>query len=542
MIFLYIWAGPHHLHYTALPDWAQTLGMTFSIMLWMPSWGGMINGLMTLSGAWDKLRTDPVLRMLVVSVAFYGMATFEGPMMSIKVVNSLSHYTDWTIGHVHSGALGWVGFVSFGALYCLVPWLWDRKGLYSLKLVNWHFWIATIGIVLYISAMWVSGILQGLMWRAYTSLGFLEYSFIETVEAMHPFYIIRAAGGALFLIGALIMAYNLWMTVRVGEAEVHVARRSSAGGMRSSSMSFWTRHQIFEKNSIVLIVGILAVIAIGGLVEITPLFYLKSTIEVVDGVRPYTPLELTGRNIYVREGCYLCHSQMIRPLRDEVERYGHYSLAAESMYDHPFQWGSKRTGPDLARVGAKYSDEWHVTHLTNPRAIVPQSVMPGYSFLAETEVDTRTIADHLRTSRAVGVPYIGRSDRQCRRRSEGAGRSGQCRRGRVRQALSEGGRAQFRRQAGHADRDGCAGRLSADARHAGRFQALQRKSQSSLRRQDDESNSNCPEFHVGFRHDVLDADLRRHLSRHRDLRALASQQGRLRRSVENAVAGGVTRS
>ena len=223
LIFLYIWAGPHHLHYTALPDWAQTLGMTFSIMLWMPSWGGMINGLMTLSGAWDKLRTDPVLRMLVVSVAFYGMSTFEGPMMSIKVVNSLSHYTDWTIGHVHSGALGWVGFVSFGALYCLVPWLWDRKRLYSLKLVNWHFWISTIGIVLYISAMWVSGILQGLMWRAYTSLGFLEYSFIESVEAMHPFYIIRAAGGALFLIGALIMAYNLWMTVRVGEAEVQSA-------------------------------------------------------------------------------------------------------------------------------------------------------------------------------------------------------------------------------------------------------------------------------------------------------------------------------
>ena len=222
IIFLYIWAGPHHLHYTALPDWAQTLGMTFSIMLWMPSWGGMINGLMTLSGAWDKLRTDPVLRMLVVSVAFYGMSTFEGPLMSIKVVNSLSHYTDWTIGHVHSGALGWVGFVSFGALYCLVPWIWQRKQLYSLRLVSWHFWVATLGIVLYISAMWVSGILQGLMWRAYTSLGFLEYSFIESVEAMHPFYIIRALGGGLFLIGALIMAYNLWMTVRVGEAESEV--------------------------------------------------------------------------------------------------------------------------------------------------------------------------------------------------------------------------------------------------------------------------------------------------------------------------------
>jgi cytochrome c oxidase cbb3-type subunit I len=213
LIFLYIWAGPHHLHFTALPDWAQTLGMTFSVMLWMPSWGGMINGLMTLSGAWDKLRTDPVLRMLVVSVAFYGMATFEGPLMSVKAVNSLSHYTDWTIGHVHSGALGWVGYVSFGAIYCLVPWLWNRERLYSLKLVNWHFWISTIGIVLYISAMWVSGILQGLMWRAYTKLGFLEYSFIETVEAMHPFYVIRAIGGALFLAGALIMVFNLWRTV-----------------------------------------------------------------------------------------------------------------------------------------------------------------------------------------------------------------------------------------------------------------------------------------------------------------------------------------
>jgi len=219
LIFLYIWAGPHHLHYTALPEWASTLGMTFSVMLWMPSWGGMINGLMTLSGAWDKLRTDPVLRLLVVSVAFYGMSTFEGPLMSVKAVNSLSHYTDWTIGHVHSGALGWVGYVSFGALYCLVPWVFNRKQLYSLKLVDWHFWVSTLGIVLYISAMWVSGIMQGLMWRAYTELGFLEYSFIETVEAMHPYYLIRAAGGGLFLVGSLIMAYNLYMTIRYGEAE-----------------------------------------------------------------------------------------------------------------------------------------------------------------------------------------------------------------------------------------------------------------------------------------------------------------------------------
>jgi cytochrome c oxidase cbb3-type subunit I len=221
LIFLYIWAGPHHLHYTALPVWAQTLGMTFSIMLWMPSWGGMINGLMTLSGAWDKLRTDPVLRMLVVSVAFYGMSTFEGPVMSIKAVNALSHYTDWTIGHVHSGALGWVGFVSFGALYCLTPWLWRRERLYSHALVEWHFWVSTIGIVFYITAMWVSGIMQGLMWRAYNEFGFLEYSFVETVEAMHPYYIIRALGGLLYLSGAFIMAYNLYRTakgdVRAGE-------------------------------------------------------------------------------------------------------------------------------------------------------------------------------------------------------------------------------------------------------------------------------------------------------------------------------------
>ena len=212
--FLYIWAGPHHLHYTALPDWVQTLGMTFSIMLWMPSWGGMINGLMTLSGAWHKLRTDPILRFLVASVGFYGMSTFEGPLMSIKAVNSLSHYTDWTIGHVHSGALGWNAFISFGAIYYLVPRLWKRERLYSLKLVNMHFWIATIGIVLYITSMWVSGIMQGLMWRTYDSLGFLQYSFIETVEAMKPYYIIRAAGGLLFLAGAGIMIYNIYMTAK----------------------------------------------------------------------------------------------------------------------------------------------------------------------------------------------------------------------------------------------------------------------------------------------------------------------------------------
>ncbi|MET3591763.1 cytochrome c oxidase cbb3-type subunit 1 [Mesorhizobium shonense] len=213
LIFLYIWAGPHHLHYTALPDWAQTLGMVFSIMLWMPSWGGMINGLMTLSGAWDKLRTDPIIRMMVAAVAFYGMSTFEGPIMSIKTVNSLSHYTDWTIGHVHSGALGWVGMISFGAIYYMVPKLWNRERLYSLRLVTWHFWLATLGIVVYAAAMWVSGIMQGLMWREYDEQGFLVYTFAETVAAMHPYYIMRAAGGAMYLSGALIMAWNIAMTI-----------------------------------------------------------------------------------------------------------------------------------------------------------------------------------------------------------------------------------------------------------------------------------------------------------------------------------------
>jgi cytochrome c oxidase cbb3-type subunit 1 len=218
LIFLYIWAGPHHLHYTALPDWAQTLGMVFSVMLWMPSWGGMINGLMTLSGAWDKLRTNPSLRFSVAAVGFYGMSTFEGPVMSIKAVNGLSHYTDWTIGHVHSGAMGWVGFISFGALYYLFPVLWKKKAVWSERLISWHFWVATLGIVFYITAMWVSGIMQGLMWRAFDELGFLQYSFVETVEAMHPYYVIRALGGVFYLTGALIMAFNLWKTVTEGEA------------------------------------------------------------------------------------------------------------------------------------------------------------------------------------------------------------------------------------------------------------------------------------------------------------------------------------
>ena len=379
--------------------------MTFSIMLWMPSWGGMINGMMTLSGAWDKLRTDPVLRMMVVSVAFYGMSTFEGPMMSVKIVNSLSHYTDWTIGHVHSGALGWVAYISFGAIYCLVPWLWNRK-LYSLKLVNWHFWISTIGIVLYITVD------VGVGHPAGPDVARLHHSRLPRIFLRrdrrgdasllrHP----RARRSAVPRRRADHGVEPLENRELGGSRRAGRPRAGAGGIGGDETMSLWQKHAIFEKNSIILLIGILIVIAIGGLVEIVPLFYLKNTIEKVDGVRPYTPLELAGRNIYVREGCYLCHSQMIRPLRDEVERYGHYSLAAESMYDHPFQWGSKRTGPDLARVGGKYSDDWHRDHLRDPRSVVPGSVMPDYSWLAQTDLDYAHIADDLKVQALLGVPY-----------------------------------------------------------------------------------------------------------------------------------------
>ncbi len=407
LIFLYIWAGPHHLHYTALPDWAQTLGMVFSIILWMPSWGGMINGLMTLSGAWDKLRTDPIIRMMVVSVGFYGMSTFEGPMMSIRSVNSLSHYTDWTIGHVHSGALGWNGMITFGALYFLVPRLWNRERLYSLSLVSWHFWLATIGIVLYAASMWVTGIMEGLMWREVDAQGFLVNAFADTVAAKFPMYVVRALGGVLYLTGAIIMVYNLWATVakQPAVAALTTPSRPSKGAgpwpfLKNTSSSKRTRRFFSSVR--------FAVVTIGGIVEIVPLFYLENTIEKVEGMRPYSPLELAGRDIYVREGCYVCHSQMIRPMRDEVERYGHYSLAAESMYDHPFQWGSKRTGPDLARVGGRYSDEWHIDHLTDPQSVVPESVMPKYGFLANRLIEPEHIADRLSTDAMVGVPYTSR--------------------------------------------------------------------------------------------------------------------------------------
>ncbi len=388
LIFLYIWAGPHHLHYTALPDWAQTLGMVFSIMLWMPSWGGMINGLMTLNGAWDKIRTDPIIRMMVIALAFYGMATFEGPMMSIKAVNSLSplYRLDDRPRPCRRARLERHDHLRRALLSGAAP-VGPRRGSIRCAWSTGTSGSRRSGIVLYASAMWVAGIMQGLMWREYGADGYLVYAFAEVVAAMHPMYLIRAAGGLLYLAGVLIMVWNVVDDDRRPAARRGAddrrrlrSRRATARCPRHARRSSARRRRIGTEHgrphlrstrrssatSPCSRVLAFVVVAIGGIVEIAPLFWIDSTIEKVEGVRPYTPLELAGRNIYVREGCYSCHSQMIRPFRDEVERYGHYSLAAESMYDHPFQWGSKRTGPDLARVGGRYSDEWHVQHLQRP--------------------------------------------------------------------------------------------------------------------------------------------------------------------------------
>ena len=401
LIFTYMWAGPHHLHYTALPDWAQSVGMVFSLVLLAPSWGGMINGVMTLSGAWYKLRDDAILKFLIVALSFYGMATFEGPMMSIKTVNALSHYTDWTVGHVHAGALGWVGFITMGSLYYLIPRMFGRTTMFSVRAIEIHFWIATLGVVLYIAAMWIAGVMQGLMWRAVNPDGTLVYSFIESVKATFPFYVVRLAGGLLYLSGMLLMAWNVVMTVRAGKpavAQVPAAKHEEHGTPARG-------HAKIETNNGLMIVLILLVVAVGGLVEIVPLFFQRSTTEAVAGVKPYTALQLAGRDIYLREGCYNCHSQMIRALQSETLRYGHYSLAGEFVYDRPFQWGSKRTGPDLARVGGKYSDEWHRIHLTSPRDLVPESNMAAYPWLATKPVDPASMPPRLTAMKRLGVPY-----------------------------------------------------------------------------------------------------------------------------------------
>ncbi|MGB0362620.1 MAG: cytochrome-c oxidase, cbb3-type subunit I [bacterium] len=403
LIFLYIWAGPHHLLYTALPDWAQTLGMGFSLMLIAPSWGGMINGLMTLRGAWEKLRTDPVLKFLVVAISFYGMSTFEGPMLSIKSVNALSHYTDWTIGHVHSGALGWNGFMNFALIYFLVPRLWKTE-LYSVRLATIHFWIGTIGIIFYIISMWVAGITQGLMWRAFDSEGYLAYgNFVETVLRVVPMYWVRLIGGLLYLGGIILLVYNIWKTI--AGAEVPEDEQASAPALTGPKPVYAGFQMMLETQPIKFGVWVLVAVLIGGVIEFIPMFAVKSNIPTIASVQPYTPLELEGRDIYVREGCYTCHSQMIRPFRAETERYGEYSKAGEFVYDHPFQFGSRRIGPDLHRIGGKYPDIWHYRHMENPRSTSQGSIMPNYDFLLTTKLSTLDTKAKIKAMQTLGVPY-----------------------------------------------------------------------------------------------------------------------------------------
>ena len=404
LIFLYIWAGPHHLLYTALPEWAQSLGTAFSIMLILPSWGGMLNGLFTLRGAWDKVREDPILKFFVVGVTCYGMSTFEGPMLALKNVNAISHYSDWTIAHVHIGALGWNGFMTFGMMYWLLPRLYKTE-LFSKKLASTHFWIGTFGIILYAIPMYWAAFRSYFMFKAFTPEGQLQYQFIDIVQTTVPFYIMRAIGGTIYLGGVLLMVYNLVKTAKQGafveteEAEAApLAKRYVTTGKR-----FW--HSVIERKPILLLVMSLVVVAIGGIFELIPTFLIKSNIPTIASVKPYTPLELQGRDIYVREGCYTCHSQMIRPFRYEVMRYGEYSKAGEFVYDHPFQWGSKRTGPDLARIGGKYPDSWHFNHMLDPASMSPGSVMPKYPWLFRRDLDLSSTNSKISAMRSLGVPY-----------------------------------------------------------------------------------------------------------------------------------------
>lgn len=407
LIFLYIWAGPHHLLYTALPNWAQSLGVVFSFMLIFPSWGGMINGLLTLRGAWDKVRDDVILKFMVVAVTAYGMATFEGPMLSLKNVSAVSHYTDWIIAHVHVGALGWNGMLTFGILYWMIPRIFGTT-LYSKKLANNHFWLGTLGIVFYAVPMYWAGFTQSSMWKQFTEAGQLKYSFLETVTYLKPFYAMRALGGTLFLVGALLMIYNLFKTVKTGKLIADEAAEAAAlekDGARHSG-EHW--HRWIERKPVQLMILSLVVILIGGAIELIPTFMIKSNVPSISSVKPYTPLELQGRDIYVREGCYVCHSQMIRPFRSETERYGEYSKAGEFVYDHPFQWGSKRTGPDLAREGTgnlKKSDGWQFRHLREPSSMSEGSIMPPYAFMLEQTLDTTQTAAKIRAMQTLGVPY-----------------------------------------------------------------------------------------------------------------------------------------
>lgn len=406
LIFIYIWAGPHHLLYTSLPSWAQSLGVAFSIMLIAPSWGGMINGLLTLRGAWDKVREDSRLKFMVVGITAYGMATFEGPMLALKQINAIAHYTDWIVAHVHVGALGWNGFLTFGILYWLIPRIY-RTELYSKKLVSFHFWIGTLGIIFYAVPLYFAGFTQGLMWKEFTADGMLRYpNFLETIIQILPMYVLRAIGGALYLTGVIVMTYNLIRTVRLGKLVANEpAEAMPLAKDYVPQGSERKLHRVLERKPMVFMVLSLVVILIGGMIEMMPTFTIKSNIPTIASVQPYSPLELQGRDLYIREGCVSCHSQMIRPFRSETERYGEYSKAGEFVYDHPHLWGSKRTGPDLQREGGKYGNVWHYNHMLDPQTMSPGSIMPPYEWLITQKLDTTTTISKINAMRSLGVPY-----------------------------------------------------------------------------------------------------------------------------------------
>lgn len=407
LIFIYIWAGPHHLLYTALPDWAQSLGTVFSVMLIAPSWGGMINGLLTLRGAYDRVRENPVLKFLVVGVTAYGMSTFEGPMLSLKNVNALAHYTDYIVGHVHMGALAWNGGLTFAMLYYIIPRIFQTK-LYSKSLANAHFWFATLGILFYVIPLYVAGITQSLMWKEFTAEGFLQYpNFVETVTQIIPMYMLRALGGTLYIIGALFAVFNLYMTAKSGSLLANEKDEAPALIKANEPMPAMGRkwhHWLESKPALFTVLTVLAIL-VGGIVEFIPTAMVESNIPKIASVKPYTPLELIGRDIYIREGCNNCHSQMIRPFRSETERYGEYSKAGEFVYDYPFLWGSRRTGPDLHRVGGKYPDSWHYLHMKEPESTSPQSIMPRYPWLYENDISYDNLDAKISALKFLNVPY-----------------------------------------------------------------------------------------------------------------------------------------
>jgi len=405
LIFIYIWAGPHHLLYTSLPDWAQSLGTVFSIMLIAPSWGGMLNGLLTLRGAWDRVRDDAVLKFFVVGVTGYGMATFEGPMLSLKNVNAIAHFTDWIVAHVHVGALSWNGFLIFAILYWITPRIFNTQ-LYSKKWANTHFWIGTLGILLYAIPMYFAGFTQGLMWKDFTPEGMLKYpNFLETVLQIVPMYMLRAIGGTLYLTGAILGTINIFKTAAQGKLVANEPDEAPALASQTIHDGKYAWHRIWERKPIAFTAMAFVAVLIGGIIELIPTFLVSSNVPTIASVKPYTPLELEGRDIYIREGCNACHTQMIRPFRSETERYGDYSKAGEFVYDHPFLWGSKRTGPDLHREGGKYSDSWHYNHMLDPRTMSPGSVMPPYPWLLDDDLNTGNTESKILAMRQLGVPY-----------------------------------------------------------------------------------------------------------------------------------------